>query len=41
MLARLEEAKKKKETYGFGGKIGGRVPRFSAGSFMQKFKRSM
>lgn len=41
MLARLEEAKKKKETYGFGGKIGGRVPRFSAGSFMQKFKPSM
>jgi hypothetical protein len=41
MLARIEEAKKKKETYGFGGKMGGRVPRFSAGSFMQKFKPSM
>lgn len=41
MLARIEDAKKKKETYGFGGKMGGRVSRFSAGSFMQKFKPSM
>jgi len=38
MLDRAEEAKKKRETYGFGGKLGGRVPRFSAGSFMSKFK---
>jgi len=41
MLDRAEEAKKKRETYGFGGKLGGRVPRFSAGSFMTKFKPSM
>jgi hypothetical protein len=41
MLDRIEATKKKREEYGFGGRIGGKVPRFSAGSFMQKFKPSM